>query len=157
MKAKQARQLKERSVTYATRASRKPRTKSAVPFPQARYLTRKERIALKAYKDYLLEKLPDQIERVVLFGSKARGDSRHGSDVDLLVVVKDKPAVNWGLSEPRWFTIVDCTFDFLMQYGVYISPTVRYREEAHQGSPLLANIRKEGVELWRRRNKAASN
>lgn len=128
-----------------------------LPFPQARHLTRKERIALKAYKDYLLAKLPEQIERIVLFGSKARGDSRHWSDVDLLVAVSGPPIIGLGSLDPRWHAIVDPTFDFLMDYDVYISPTVMHVEETRKWSPLLAHIRKEGVELWRRRKKATSN
>jgi hypothetical protein len=153
MKAKPVRRLKEQRVTYATKSCA-PRQ---VLFPQARYLTRKERVALKAYKDYLLEKLPDQIERIVLFGSKARGDSTRHSDVDLLVVVKDKPVTNWGLLEPRWFAVVDPTFDFLMNYGVYLSPTVMCLDETKQWTPLLAHVREEGVELWRRRKKNRLN
>ncbi|MEW5718491.1 MAG: nucleotidyltransferase domain-containing protein [Chloroflexota bacterium] len=151
MRAKPIRQSKEQRVAYATRPP-KSRTPRPVLFPQARYLTRKERVALKAYQDYLLARLPDQIERIVLFGSKARGDSRRDSDVDLLVVLGgEKPKTAWGLDEPRWFTIVDCTFDFLMQYDVYIAPTVMHSEEMRDEVPLIADIRKEGTELWRHR------
>ena len=151
MKAKQARQLKEQRAAYATRST-KSRTPSKLLFPQARHLTRQERVALKAYQDYLLAALPDQIERIVLFGSKARGDSARDSDIDLLVVVGgEKPKTAWGLDEPRWFAIVDCTFDFLMKYGVYIAPTVMHAEETRGWTPLMAKVRKEGTELWRHR------
>ncbi len=36
------------------------------------------------------EKLGVGVERIVLFGSRARGDYREDSDYDILVIVKDK-------------------------------------------------------------------
>ncbi|MCB0166773.1 MAG: nucleotidyltransferase domain-containing protein [Anaerolineae bacterium] len=41
---------------------------------------------LDEYKDMLLAELPGQIERIILFGSYARGDARPESDVDVMVV-----------------------------------------------------------------------
>ena len=41
---------------------------------------------LNEYKDLLLAELPGQIERLILFGSYARGDARPESDVDVMVV-----------------------------------------------------------------------
>lgn len=149
MKAVTRKRVKERSAVYAVRPQRKAGER--LPFPQARHLTRNERLALQAYKNYLLRKLPHQIQRVVLFGSKARGDSTRESDVDLLVVVGgDKPKTPWGLDEPRFFTIVDCVFDFLMKYRVYLAPTVMHVEETRKSSSLLADIDREGIELWHR-------
>ncbi len=155
MSTKQVRRAKEQRAAYAARTpkSRSPRD---VLFPQARYLTRKERIALKAYKDYLLEKLPDEIERIVLFGSKARGDSARDSDVDLFINVSGPPIEGLGSLDPRWRAIVEPTFDFLMEYEVYISPTVMHMERTKEWTPLLAHIQKEGILLWQRRKKKAS-
>lgn len=154
MKTKPARQSKEQRVAYAARTT-KSRTPRALPFPQARYLSRKERIALKAYQDYLLEKLPDQIERIVLFGSKARGDSAPDSDVDLLVNISGPPIEGLGSLDPRWRAIVEPTFDFLMDYQVYISPTVMHMERTNEWTPLLAHIQQDGVLLWQRHKKRA--
>lgn len=152
MKSKTERQVKEHRTSYSTQKSNVTRV---LPFPQARHLTRKERIALKAYQDYLLEKLPDQIERIVLFGSKARGDSQRDSDVDLLVNVNGPPIEGLGSLDTRWRAIVEPTFDFLMDYGVYISPTVMHVERVKEWTPLLAHIQKDGVLLWQRRKKKA--
>ncbi len=143
---------RKRSLTRTRMKSGKPLPR--MPFPQARYLTRKERIALKAYKDYLLAKLPDQIERIVLFGSKARGDSTRDSDIDLLVAINGKSVVGLGSLDPRWHAIVDPTFDFLMDYGIYISPTVMHIGETKRWTPLLAHVRRDGIELWRRKKKS---
>ena len=40
---------------------------------------------LTRYRDALLARLPDQLQRLILFGSQARGDATAGSDIDVLV------------------------------------------------------------------------
>ncbi|MCB9079542.1 MAG: nucleotidyltransferase domain-containing protein [Anaerolineaceae bacterium] len=41
---------------------------------------------LNEHEDLLLAELPGQIERIILFGSYARGNARPESDVDVMVV-----------------------------------------------------------------------
>jgi len=42
---------------------------------------------LTRYRDALLANFPDQLQRLILFGSQARGDATAESDIDVLVVV----------------------------------------------------------------------
>jgi len=42
---------------------------------------------LTRYRDALLVHFPDQLQRLILFGSQARGDATAESDIDILVVV----------------------------------------------------------------------
>ncbi len=149
MKTKQPKHLKEHGAAYATEPRRKPRSRNHLPFPQARYLTRKERIALEAYKNYLLEKLPDEIERLVLFGSKARGEGSRDSDVDLLIVVAGQ-APSPRPEDSRRSVIVKGTEEVDSKYHVYVSPIVRHVNQVRKWTPLLDHVNKEGVELWRR-------
>ena len=51
-------------------------------------LTDNELQALTALHRVLVEQFGGLIQEVVLFGSKARGDDRAGSDIDVLVVVR---------------------------------------------------------------------
>lgn len=151
MNAKPVRRVKERGAAYATRTT-KSRAPSRALFPQARYLTQKERIALKAFRDYVLKEYPDQIERIVLFGSKARGDSAVESDVDVLVVIGGSGAERtWETLSPNWQAVGHYLFDLSMKYGVGISPKFEYRDDAKKWNPLLAHIHAEGIELWRKR------
>ena len=151
MKARRAKRVKERGVKYAT-PERQARVKTDAPFSQARYLTRKERIVLQAFQDYLLGRYSDQVERVVLYGSKARGDGSPESDVDVLVVVggagSDK---SWEPLSPNWNSVVEYTSTLALKYGVVIAPKFEHVDNARKWSPLLDHIHAEGVELWRRR------
>jgi uncharacterized protein (UPF0332 family) len=149
VKVKPTRRVKERSVAYATRPRRKTRALDEVPFPQARHLTRQERVALAAYRDFLLEKFPNEIARVVLFGSKARGDAAPDADLDLLIVVSGAdPSFLPGGS--RWSELGAGAYKVGLEYGVYISTIVRQLDQVQKWTPLLDNVRKEGIELWRR-------
>lgn len=119
-------------------------------------LTENEQRALDEYRNLLLRRFPGQVERLVLFGSKARGEATPSSDIDVLVVLdrEEKPSKGGfyplGLTNPVWREIVGMTFDFLMEYGVDISPTVISKSEYKRGSWLITRIKKEGMELWRK-------
>ncbi len=43
---------------------------------------------LNSYREKLYEQFPDLIENILLYGSKARGDAREDSDLDLLVLIR---------------------------------------------------------------------
>lgn len=47
-----------------------------------------EREAIDIFRDAILREFPGRIERIVLYGSKARGDWNQDSDVDLLLLLK---------------------------------------------------------------------
>ncbi|MBI4671654.1 MAG: HEPN domain-containing protein [Chloroflexi bacterium] len=130
-------------VRQTPRSGAQGKVKARRLFPQARHLTPSERRALNAFKDFWLKKLPGQIERIVLYGSKARGDSTPDSDLDVLVVVNGNPASGRRLDAPG--------FDLLMKYGAFIQSVWMSVEETQHWTPLLDSIWKEGIELWRRR------
>ena len=50
-------------------------------------LTPNEERAVNSFVERLFDRYPDRIRQVVLFGSKARGDSGVWSDIDILIVV----------------------------------------------------------------------
>jgi predicted nucleotidyltransferase len=111
---------------------------------------------LTRYRDALLARFPDQLQRLILFGSQARGDATAGSDIDILVVV------SWGderlpdgfyaapFSDPRWQAIIDTASDISLEHGVYISPLVISEQRFHEWSPLIKRAKEEGIEIWRK-------
>jgi predicted nucleotidyltransferase len=110
-----------------------------------RHLTINERAALSALVTRLREQYGDQLLRVVLFGSKARGDSDSESDLDVLILVNDG---DWRFQD----AVALVAFDPMIEYGVVLSPLVvnaadyRWWQEHH--APIYRNVSREGIELW---------
>lgn len=84
------------------------------------------------------------IERILLFGSQARGEAGTGSDVDIIVVWRGE---RW----TGWKTIADVAFKAGLNHGVYISAKVFTPGEVSRmielGLPFVRNILREGREL----------
>ena len=97
---------------------------------------------LSRFRAALDEKFGERIERVVLFGSRARGDSRPDSDHDVAVFLR-QPDELW--SELGHLSHI--TTDILLETGAVISakpfPAGAYREH----SPLMREIRAGGLDL----------
>jgi uncharacterized protein (UPF0332 family)/predicted nucleotidyltransferase len=103
------------------------------------YLTHEERSAVERLL-VQLSTVADQIERVILFGSKARGDLHAGSDVDLLVVTRN------GQDQVKALTDhLDCAGIALT---ILVKSADEYRRDQQALTPLYVNVRRDGVELW---------
>jgi len=88
---------------------------------------------------------PDQIAKVIFFGSRAKGTPKPGSDCDFLIVLRDK---KWEIVDE----IYNVVTDFLIQYGVDISLKI-YNEKdfikwASIPTPFIASISTTGKEWW---------
>lgn len=85
-----------------------------------------------------------RLDRVILYGSRARGDERPDSDIDLLVVLRGEYIAHWELKE----RLVPMGLDLLDRYGVDLSVQPFGRGEAQSTSnPLMANVAREGITL----------
>src|SRR3989338_7012192 len=110
-------------------------------------ITKKETRAITEYEKLLLKKFPKRFKRLILFGSKARGDSNpKTSDIDLLVVVNR----NGKRTRQK---IVALTHEPMVHFGVDLSPIVVEEDFFNKWSPLLAHIKKEGITLWKSSSK----
>jgi predicted nucleotidyltransferase len=116
------------------------------PLDQVSGLTDNERAALADYLIQLHETCGNRILRVVLFGSKARGDSGPESDIDLFVVLQGE--LN-GLKK----TLVDLSYEISLNHGVVLSDLVvgerRYGWMSQYREPIFVEVEREGIELWR--------
>jgi uncharacterized protein len=97
---------------------------------------------LKRLRVALHDLYGERIERVVLFGSRARGEAGEDSDYDVAVFLRD-------LTD-RWHELdrlADLRADFLEDAGVFIDakpyPAGAYRDR----TTLMREIRHEGVDL----------
>lgn len=55
-------------------------------------LTRAERKWLDSYRRKLLRQYPGAVEQILLYGSKARGDAGPDSDLDVLLILRNRDA-----------------------------------------------------------------
>ncbi|HFQ93494.1 MAG TPA: nucleotidyltransferase domain-containing protein [Anaerolineae bacterium] len=97
--------------------------------------------AIRQFKQAVKEIYGSRLKQVVLYGSWARGDASKESDIDLMVVLSGK--VQPGLELDR---MIDVITDINLEYDVLISvlPVSEDNFNTLQ-SPLLLNVRKEGV------------
>jgi predicted nucleotidyltransferase len=97
---------------------------------------------LRKFCAALDEMYGERIERVVLYGSRARGDARPDSDYDVAVFLTD-------LTD-RWDEIdriVEIETDILWETGAVIN-ALPFRAGAYQErTPLMHELRREGIDL----------
>ena len=96
---------------------------------------------LSELKKGLTELYGERLKRLYLYGSYARGDYQEGSDLDILVVLKDFE---------RALTEMDRTDELMgnlsLEYLITISPLfMREDDWLTADKPLLRNVRVEGV------------
>ncbi|UCE04322.1 MAG: nucleotidyltransferase domain-containing protein [bacterium] len=84
------------------------------------------------------------LNRVVLFGSRARGDADPGSDMDVLVIVEE-------LKDETQDYISECAWEAGFEHGIILVPVVFSKDDWENGperySLLAEAIRSEGVTL----------
>jgi predicted nucleotidyltransferase len=96
---------------------------------------------MKELKEGLIRIYGDQLKAVYLYGSYARGDYRQGSDVDVMVLLKDFKDY-W----KEYMRSSDYVSDISLKYDVTVSyiliKEVQWKEA---DKPVLRNIRREGL------------
>ena len=94
------------------------------------------------YAERIRAKLGPEVKRIILFGSRARGDAAEGSDYDCIVVVKRRT--------PRMReAILDADTEMLDRYDQLFAALLYSEEEWQrcQKFPLAWNVKKEGIPL----------
>lgn len=101
-----------------------------------------EKNILDTFITLMREKI--SVHRVVLFGSRARGDAEPDSDMDVLVIVDD-------LTEEKEDYISECAWEAGFERGIVVVPVVFSRNDWENGperySLLAEAIKSEGVYL----------
>jgi predicted nucleotidyltransferase len=109
-------------------------------------MSKKVKAILSRFKKRVISELAGQIERIVVYGSYARGEARASSDLDILVIAKAKSAH----LENR---IREIAYDIMWEqnFAPLISVEILEKDSFEQlgklGSSLYRNIENEGIPL----------
>ena len=109
-------------------------------------LNKTEKKAINELIEKLKETYGDNLVKVILYGSKARGNSTQDSDIDVMVILKDYD---------RWEDEFDKIFDFVYEieerydYDFLISFNLKKENEFNiSKSPLILNVKNEGISIY---------
>ncbi|MCD7741018.1 MAG: nucleotidyltransferase domain-containing protein [Ruminococcus sp.] len=86
----------------------------------------------------------NDLSKVILYGSYARGDYQDDSDIDIVAIVKGARKEIQDKLEKVW----DISHDLSMEYGIIVSPTVIPQDEFERCKndiPYYKNIEKDGI------------
>jgi len=100
---------------------------------------------------YTLEELKEKIlkiypeARIILYGSKARGDFDRESDIDLLILVPQK--INTKLEEEIYHISYDIELKYNVVFGEIIENKELWKTPLANFTPLYQNIEREGIAI----------
>jgi predicted nucleotidyltransferase len=98
---------------------------------------------LRTLQKELKDTLGERVEKVILYGSQARGDARNDSDIDVLVVLKDD--FKYGTMLKKTSRAVA---KLSLDNDVVISRAFATRQQYEQSQmPFLMNVRREGIAI----------
>ena len=96
---------------------------------------------LEKFKQQIKNIYQEQLVKLILFGSQAKRQAKPESDIDILVVLKDKL-----INDKQHQEIINLISDLCLEYEVLISCVYVSEPQFNQEkSPLLLNIEREGI------------
>lgn len=106
--------------------------------------------AIEAFKEALIMRLSGDILKIIFFGSRRRGIFRPDSDIDLMIVIKEKRK-----------KLIDTVFDisnmiekrilhYEIPFTVHILSEKEYNEFKYRKSPFIEEIEGEGLIIYER-------
>ena len=99
-----------------------------------------ESTTLAAFRKRLGSRFGERLARIVLFGSRARGECSSESDLDVLVLVTD-------LTPNERREVIDAAYDLELSSGLAVEPVVRDVETWRVDSGLGREVERDGVTL----------
>lgn len=106
------------------------------------HMSKKERYAIERFGETVKSRLGENVIRMSVFGSKVRGDYTEKSDIDILVIVKER-------SLRVMDQIAEITSDLNIEFDLSIAPVVfseyEYHMNATMASPFSLAVHEEGL------------
>jgi hypothetical protein len=115
-----------------------------------------DRLVLNDLVEHLLSTLSGTIRRIVLFGSRARGDFDLSSDMDVLVVTKECDSSVLELARTARYEVMQ-SWQFEPLISMLLLSEQDYEDLARRSAGLKANIEREGLVIWPNRCEVSPN
>ncbi len=88
----------------------------------------------------------NNIEKIILFGSRARGDYNENSDIDIFVVTKEDASI-----EEEIYIMAECPPDMLSEFYIENDIIIKTEKEYNQHKKQMGMVQKyvemEGIDL----------
>jgi len=108
----------------------------------------RESSVLQEFKDAVTERLSHAVKLIKVFGSRARGNAKEWSDLDVLIIIKeDSTSIEEKIREIRYETMWRYNFHPLI--SLLLLSEEEYASLSRLQTGLWRNIEREGVTLWR--------
>lgn len=110
-------------------------------------ITKNENEALQTFIQRILDELGMQVLQIVLFGSKARGDSNADSDVDVLILANEE---NRRLQERINIIASQISLDREVLFNPVLIAKDRWAKMANERFSICRNVERDGIMLFNR-------
>lgn len=107
-------------------------------------LNQKEEQAVKAFVSAIREKLKGQLLETKIFGSKVRGDYSQDSDIDILIVLKERSKY---LIDTLYEKLLDIELEYDSKISLTIFSQAEYQHNVNAHTPFMESLANEGVAL----------
>lgn len=111
-------------------------------------ITNNENAALRTFIQRILDELNTQVFQVILFGSKARGDSNADSDVDVLILANEE---NRRLQEKVNIIASQISLDYDVLFNPLLIARDRWTQMVSEKFSICHNVERDGILLFNRR------
>lgn len=109
-----------------------------------KHLTKAERHAVNEFARLIRAQLGKRLIKVEMFGSKVKGNFTEDSDIDVLIIVKERTL-------DVMDRIGDIAAELTLEYNIPISPIVfsehEYKVNVDMSSPFILSVDAEGCRL----------
>lgn len=107
-------------------------------------MNERDRLIISEFKKRLIARLEKHIKRLIVFGSKARGESREDSDIDIVVLIDNKtPEMEKSLEDIAYQVMWDYDFKPIISLKVFAESD--YNNALKKGFSFYQHVEKEGV------------
>ena len=99
---------------------------------------------MRQFVSVIKEKLKDQLVELRLFGSKVRGNSYSDSDIDILIILKERKGA---IIDTLYQELLDVELEYDSKISLTLFSEAEYSRNIKAHTPFVESLASEGVKL----------